>query len=113
MSDAGSEKSEASGETFEERNVSLLTSHVSPSAAPTSPTWMRRRWPVILILLAGITAFAWYRVGMLDLPAVPAGLTAEGSGLVDLVLQLAHPVDELPHVRDVTNSLPLPLHEVI
>jgi len=37
-----------------------------------------------LILIAAIGVFAWLRVGALDLPAVPAGVTLDSAGLADL-----------------------------
>jgi tetratricopeptide (TPR) repeat protein len=39
---------------------------------------------VALILLVALAAFAWFRTGMLDLPAVPANLTLEAAGLSGL-----------------------------
>jgi tetratricopeptide (TPR) repeat protein len=39
---------------------------------------------VALTLLAATAVFAWFRVGMLDLPAVPTGLTLGSAGLADL-----------------------------
>ncbi|MGD2110173.1 MAG: hypothetical protein PVI86_12385 [Phycisphaerae bacterium] len=36
------------------------------------------------MLLVAIGGFAWYRVGILDLPGVPHGVTLEASGLGDL-----------------------------
>src|SRR5437660_829848 len=55
------------------------------SVTPQSPL-RRRRLPLvaaaILILLLGI--FAWSRVGMLNLPAVPAGLRLDATGLAGL-----------------------------
>jgi hypothetical protein len=41
-------------------------------------------WLSALLLVAGVAVFAWLRVGMLDLPAVPAGLTLEAAGLAGL-----------------------------
>jgi tetratricopeptide (TPR) repeat protein len=36
------------------------------------------------VLVVATAALAWYRVGMLDLPAVPADLTVQEAGLADL-----------------------------
>ncbi len=47
-------------------------------------TSQKRVWVLGLLLIAAIAAIAWWRVGLLDLPAVPPGLTAEASGLVGL-----------------------------
>jgi tetratricopeptide (TPR) repeat protein len=41
-------------------------------------------WIVALLLIVGMAALAWFRVGMLDLPAVPGGLTLKTAGLADL-----------------------------
>jgi len=47
-------------------------------------TTPKLRWSVTLILLTALAAFAWFRTGMLDLPAVPANLTLEAAGLSGL-----------------------------
>src|ERR1035441_2694201 len=39
---------------------------------------------VALLLVVGSAVLAWYRVGILDLPAVPRGLTLEAAGLANL-----------------------------
>ncbi len=44
----------------------------------------KRWWSVALILLLALATFAWLRTGMLDLPAVPANLTLEATGLSGL-----------------------------
>lgn len=44
----------------------------------------RRWWIVALILFVAVAAFAWSRTGMLDLPAVPANITLEATGLSGL-----------------------------
>jgi tetratricopeptide (TPR) repeat protein len=41
-------------------------------------------WGVALVLMVPLAIFAWVRTGMLDLPAVPANLTLEASGLSGL-----------------------------
>src|ERR1022692_308766 len=41
-------------------------------------------WSVALVLLLALAAFAWFRTGMLDLPAVPANLTLDAAGLSGL-----------------------------
>jgi tetratricopeptide (TPR) repeat protein len=41
-------------------------------------------WIVVVLLMVGTAVLAWFRVGMLDLPTVPAGLTLETAGLADL-----------------------------
>ena len=41
-------------------------------------------WVVALLLFVGTAVLAWFRVGMLDLPAVPGGLTLETAGLANL-----------------------------
>ena len=41
-------------------------------------------WIVGLLVIAGVAVLAWFRVGMLDLPAVPGGLTLKTAGLADL-----------------------------
>ena len=38
-------------------------------------------WIVALLLIVGMAVLAWFRVGMLDLPAVPGGLTLKTAGL--------------------------------
>lgn len=44
----------------------------------------RSAWMVIAILTAGVGAFAWSRVGLLDLPSVPRDLSLDATGLGDL-----------------------------
>ena len=41
-------------------------------------------WIVALLLIVGMAVLAWFRVGMLDLPTVPGGLTLEAAGLANL-----------------------------
>src|ERR1017187_7572275 len=41
-------------------------------------------WIIALLLIVGTAVLAWYRVGMLDLAAVPRGLTLEAAGLANL-----------------------------
>lgn len=47
-------------------------------------TRFRHAWVVAGLLMAAIATLAWLRVGMLDLPTVPAGLTVEAAGLSQL-----------------------------
>lgn len=69
-----------------------MTDALHPNAAPrktdapveASPRPRRVAWIVALALIAGTALVAWLRVGMLDLPAVPAGLTLQSAGLADL-----------------------------
>src|ERR1035437_396094 len=60
----------------------------APSKADTSsegpPQSRKVLWSIALLLIVGTAMLAWYRVGMLDLPAVPRGLTLEAAGLADL-----------------------------
>jgi tetratricopeptide (TPR) repeat protein len=49
-----------------------------------TPARSRKLWWVVTILIAATAVFAWYRVGMLDLPSVPGSLTLEAAGLADL-----------------------------
>src|ERR1035438_1646228 len=60
----------------------------APSKADTPaegpPRSRKVLWSIALLLIAGTAVLAWYRVGMLDLPAVPRGLTLEAAGLADL-----------------------------
>lgn len=42
------------------------------------------RWIAAVVVVTAIGAFAWFRVGMLDLPAVPPQITLAASGLADL-----------------------------
>jgi tetratricopeptide (TPR) repeat protein len=52
---------------------------------PTGTQNIRKRvWGAALILMAALATFAWFRTGMLDLPAVPANLTLEAAGLSGL-----------------------------
>jgi tetratricopeptide (TPR) repeat protein len=54
-------------------------------ALAQGPPWSRKAlWIVALLLIAGMAVLAWFRVGMLDLPAVPGGLTLVTAGLADL-----------------------------
>src|ERR1017187_793636 len=52
--------------------------------AKGSPRSRKGLWLVALLLIGGTAMLAWFRVGMLDLPAVPRGLTLETAGLADL-----------------------------
>src|ERR1017187_1446060 len=52
--------------------------------AKGSPRSRKELWLVALLLIGGTAMLAWFRVGMLDLPAVPRGLTLETAGLADL-----------------------------
>ncbi len=54
----------------------------APEARP--PRSRKVLWLLAVLLVAGTAAMAWLRVGLLDLPAVPAGLTLEAAGLADL-----------------------------
>jgi hypothetical protein len=80
-----------------------------PSAATAPPSSQRpRRWTLVLLagLVIAVTAgVALFRVGLLGLPAAPAGVTAESAGLADLpamrelherLLSEAEPVVALP-----------------
>src|SRR5664279_5516902 len=58
------------------------TTGASPPAGP--PRSRKVLWIVALLLLVGTAVLAWFRVGMLDLPAVPRGLTLKTAGLADL-----------------------------
>ncbi len=42
------------------------------------------RWSLVAVLLSALAALAWFRAGMLDLPAVPANLTLDAAGLSGL-----------------------------
>jgi len=53
-------------------------------APPPPPRSRKVLWIVALLLLVATAALAWFRVGMLDLTTVPAGLTLETAGLADL-----------------------------
>jgi len=54
-----------------------MTSH-------THRAFIRPAWMVIGIVAAGVGAFAWSRVGLLDLPSVPRDLALDATGLEDL-----------------------------
>ena len=54
----------------------------TPSEGP--PRSRKVLWIVALLLIVGTAVLAWYRVGMLDLPTVPGGLTLEAAGLANL-----------------------------
>ena len=54
----------------------------APAERP--PRSRKRLWIVALLLLVGMAVLAWFRVGMLDLPPVPRGLTLETAGLANL-----------------------------
>src|ERR1035438_3036470 len=60
----------------------------APNAADTPaegpPRSRKMLWIIALLLIVGTAVLAWYRVGMLDLPAVPPGLTLETAGLANL-----------------------------
>src|ERR1019366_1220678 len=52
--------------------------------AEGAPRSRRVLWIAALLLIGGTAMLAWFRVGMLDLPGVPSGLTLEAAGLADL-----------------------------
>ncbi len=54
-----------------------MTSH-------THRAFVRPAWMVIAMAAAGVGAFAWSRVGLLDLPSVPHDLTLDATGLGNL-----------------------------
>lgn len=49
-------------------------------------------WILVVIAVAGVAVAAWSRVGLLDLPSAPSGITADASGLARL--EYLHTVDE-------------------
>jgi hypothetical protein len=53
-----------------------------PAARP--PRSRKVLWITALLVVMGLAVLAWFRVGMLDLPPVPRGLTLETAGLADL-----------------------------
>ena len=55
-------------------------------------------WSVALILFLVLATFAWFRAGLLDLPAVPANLTLEAAGLSGL--------DQMKQLNDLIWSAP-------
>jgi tetratricopeptide (TPR) repeat protein len=55
-------------------------------------------WSVALILFLALAAFAWFRAGLLDLPAAPANLTLETAGLAGL--------DQMKQLNDLIWSAP-------
>lgn len=63
------------------RKVAASAKYAAPRQRPRPPkSW----WLAGLLLIATTALFGWFRVGMLDLPAVPAGVTLEASGLAGL-----------------------------
>src|ERR1039458_602875 len=55
-------------------------------------------WSVALILFLALAMFAWFRAGLLDLPAVSANLTLESAGLSGL--------DQMKQLNDLIWSAP-------
>jgi len=53
-----------------------------PAARP--PRSRKVLWIAALLVIVGMAVLAWFRVGMLDLPPVPRGLTLETAGLANL-----------------------------
>lgn len=52
--------------------------------APVRRALVRPAWLVIAVIAAGTGAFAWSRVGLLDLPSVPRDLALDATGLGEL-----------------------------
>jgi hypothetical protein len=61
-----------------------MTADTAPAHQDQIPRRRRWLWPVAAVGLATIALAAFTRVGMLDLPAPPSGLSLDESGLADL-----------------------------
>src|ERR1043166_1560070 len=54
------------------------------SSSPGQRNRNRKTWWIVGILVLALGVFAWVRVGILDLPSVPSGLTQAAAGLSGL-----------------------------
>src|SRR5437588_8954574 len=57
---------------------------MTSSTAQVPSRGRRLRWAVAVVLILLVGIFAWHRVGVLDLPAVPGSLTLDATGLAGL-----------------------------
>ena len=60
-------------------------------------TKTRWSWLIVLLAVGSVGAYAWSRVGLFDLPAIPSSVTLEASGL-----------DGLPAMKKLNDALYAP-----